>query len=63
VLSCCYEYISKAKDAPKEIQKVINEVSSLEGILKNLKPLAEAPGNDRFVILKSLNRTGGPFGA
>ena len=63
VLSCCYEYISKAKDAPKEIQKVIDEVSSLEGILKNLKPLAEAPGDDRFVILKSLNRTGGPFEA
>jgi hypothetical protein len=63
VLTSCYEYISKAKDAPKEIQKLIDEVSGLEGHLKNLKPLAEAPGDDRFAILKSLNRPGGSFEA
>lgn len=63
VLSCCYEYISKAKDAPKEIQKVIDEVGSLENILKNLKPLAEAPDDERFVILKGLNHPDGPFQA
>src|SRR4051794_32980456 len=63
VLNCCYEYISKAKHAPKEIQKVIDEISSLKGVLENLKPLAEAPGDERFEILRSLDRPSGPFDA
>jgi hypothetical protein len=63
VLSCCYEYISKAKSAPEEIQKAINEISSLKGILENLKPLAETPGDERFNLLKSLDRADGPFEA
>lgn len=63
VLSCCYKYISKAKNAPKEIQAVIDEISGLKGILENLKPFADDQTDERFVLLKSLNRRNGSFQA
>ena len=61
VLSQCYNYVSKAKNAPKEIQNAIGEVSGLRSNLKHLKPLAEDSSDYRFMILKSLNQPKGPF--
>ncbi|KAH7420282.1 ankyrin repeat-containing domain protein [Cadophora sp. MPI-SDFR-AT-0126] len=63
VLKYSYEYISKAKNAPNGIQSVIDEISSLKGILENLKPFAEDQTDERFVLLKSLNRSNGSFQA
>ena len=63
VLGCCYEYISKAKNAPKEIQRAIDEISSLKSTLENLKPLAENKADWRFSFVESLNAPGGPFQA
>lgn len=63
VLSCCYDYISRAKSAPKEIQNAIDETTSLKGLLERLQSIANNPQDDRFVILKSLDRPSGPFQA
>jgi hypothetical protein len=56
VLTCCYEYIDKAKRAPKEIQNAIDETNSIKSLLERLQGIASNPNDDRFVILKSLNR-------
>jgi len=63
VLSGCYQYISKAKAAEREITNVINDVSGLEGILKRLHELIENNVSDRQVLLSSLGRPGGTFQA
>ncbi|KAH8672104.1 ankyrin repeat-containing domain protein [Tricladium varicosporioides] len=63
VLGCCYKYISKAKNAPKEIQRVIDEISSLKGILEHLKPFADSQEGERFDLLRSLNGKNGSFQA
>jgi ankyrin repeat domain-containing protein 50 len=63
VLTCCYDYIDKAKRAPKEIQNVIDETNSIKNLLERLQGIASNPNDDRFVILKSLNRENGPFQA
>ena len=60
ILTSCYDYISKAKTASGDIEKVINDVSGLEGILKRLHSLISDGENERHAILKSLN---GPFQA
>ncbi|KIX02725.1 uncharacterized protein Z518_08667 [Rhinocladiella mackenziei CBS 650.93] len=61
VLTCCYEYIEKAKNAPKEIQSAIDELASLKALLERLQSIADDPVADRFEFLKSLNRENGPF--
>lgn len=60
VLGGCYTYIQKARTAPNEITKIINEITSLKGILEHLSSLS---GNDdnRMASLKSLAGPGGPF--
>lgn len=64
VLSGCYEYISKAKSANRELEKVINDVSGLEGILKRLQVLiSDDDDTDRHILLKSLGRPDGPLQA
>lgn len=63
VLGCCYKYISKAKNAPKEIQRVIDEISSLKGILEHLKPFADSQEDERFALLRSLDGKNGSFQA
>ena len=57
VLSACYRYAVLLKDAPQDVQCVINEVGSLKVILEELKALAvlvsdKQPGSSR----KSLKR-------
>lgn len=52
VLTSCAEYVGKVKNAPGDINKIINEVSGLEFILKrlsNLVPPADGdPSNDNL---------------
>lgn len=40
VLTNCADYVDKVKNAPSDINKIINEVSGLEFILKRLSKLA-----------------------
>ena len=63
VLTGCYEYINKAKSATSELEKVINDVSGLEGILRQLHLLMADPDDERHALLKSLGRPDGPFQA
>jgi hypothetical protein len=60
VLLICYNYIQKAKNAPKEVQRTIDKVSSLRSNLEHLKPLADDTDH-RFIIPKSLNQPNGTF--
>jgi ankyrin repeat domain-containing protein 50 len=63
ILTSCYDYISKAKSASGDIEKVINDVSGLEGILKRLHSLISDGEDERHALLKSLERPNGPFRA
>lgn len=63
VLTGCYEYISKARNATAEIEKVLNDVSGLENILKQLQLLMSNPDGSRHQLVKSLGRPSGPFQA
>src|SRR5262245_51373211 len=61
VLTFCYDYIDKAKNAPKEIQAIIDDIASLKGLLERLQNIANDPDDERFTLLKSLNRENGAF--
>lgn len=61
ILTSCYDYISKVKSASGDIEKVINDVSGLEGILKRLHALISDGEDERHALLKSLERPNGPF--
>ncbi|KAF2809376.1 uncharacterized protein BDZ99DRAFT_531589, partial [Mytilinidion resinicola] len=63
VLTCCYEYIEKAKKAPKEIRNAIDDTNSIKNLLERLQCISNNRNPDRFVILKSLNAENGPFQA
>lgn len=63
VLSGCYDYVSKAQSANREVKKIINDVSGLEGILKRLHVLVSDESSNRHALLKSLARPNGPFDA
>lgn len=52
VLIGCYTYISKAINATEEVQQIINDVSDLEGILKQLHVLVSGGDNERHALLK-----------
>lgn len=64
VLTECADYIEKVKNAPADIDKIINEVSGLDFILKRLSALASSTPDDdvRLVSLKGmLMLPSGPF--
>jgi hypothetical protein len=61
VLKTCYDYIQKARSAPKEVQRVLDEVASLNILLERLKTMAGDPNDQNFTTLKSLQGEGGPF--
>jgi ankyrin repeat domain-containing protein 50 len=65
VLTNCWDYVVKVRNAPKDINKIINEVSGLESLLKQLSSLASSPENDpRLASLKALYALPtGPFQA
>src|SRR5271170_640838 len=65
VLTNCWDYVVKVKNASKDINTIINEVSTLESLLKQLSTLASSPENDRrLTSLKALYALPtGPFQA
>lgn len=67
ILSQGYSYIAQLKDAPKELQDLFNELSSLSGILSVLKDQldrAKHTQNDpRLLALIQLDTPGGPLTA
>ena len=65
VLTNSWDYVIKVKNAPKDIHKVINEVSGLESLLKQLSSLASSAESDpRLASLKALYALPtGPFQA
>src|SRR5438045_6046035 len=65
VLTSCADYVDKVKNAPADINRIINEISGLEFILKRLSSLASSGKNDsRFASLKALHELpAGPFNA
>lgn len=65
VLTRCVDYVDNVKNAPTDINKIINEVSGLEFILKRLSNLASSDENDaRLASLKALHELPtGPFNA
>ncbi|KIW05058.1 uncharacterized protein PV09_04213 [Verruconis gallopava] len=61
VVSCCYAYIQKAKNAPAEITAIIDELTAVRNILEQLQKIAQNPHDERYSILKSLGRPNGAF--
>jgi hypothetical protein len=60
VFKLCQTYYSEVKEARKDIQRVRNEVMSLEDVLTNVADLAEDPGSAKLSILSLLNQHDGP---
>jgi hypothetical protein len=59
VLTCCYTYVGRVKNAEVDIDKVVQETSLLKGLFLNLHDLAQdEPENER---LKDLISQGGPL--
>lgn len=56
VLTSCAEYVGKVKNAPGDINKIINEVSGLEFILKSLSKLALTEGVDDHSSVENNSR-------
>ena len=65
VLTSCWQYVLNVKNAPADINKVINEVSGLESLFKQLSTLTSTGENDpRMASLKALYASpAGPFHA
>ncbi|KAG8820239.1 hypothetical protein FRC17_010213 [Serendipita sp. 399] len=63
ILRTCYDYVSKVKHAPEEVQRIITEVGSLQTVLEQLKRLTSDPGDERMMLLKTLEGPGGAFQA
>jgi hypothetical protein len=61
ILLSCYQYISKARSAPGDITKIINEINSLKGILEHLAPLVTGIDERGPSSLNSLHSPDGPF--
>jgi hypothetical protein len=60
-LSTCYKYISKARKAPAEITRAINEINGLKGVLETLSPLVTVTDSAQYKCLKSSTGPGSPF--
>ncbi|KAF2677634.1 hypothetical protein K458DRAFT_377920 [Lentithecium fluviatile CBS 122367] len=61
VLDGCLKYISKAKAANREIERIINDISGLERILRRLHTLITDADPDQHIPLTSLGRLDGAF--
>ena len=56
----CQKYYSEVKDARKEIQRLRDEVTSLQDVLFSVADLAEAANPTKMSILDRLNQADGP---
>jgi NACHT domain/Fungal N-terminal domain of STAND proteins len=65
VLSSCWQYLEKARNAQKDVKKILDVVGSLKSILEHLKRLADsAHGNEldpRLPLLSALAVPNGPL--
>jgi hypothetical protein len=60
-LSACYRFISKARRAPTEITKAINEVNGLKEILEALTALISSSESTPHTFLTILHGPSGPL--
>lgn len=65
LISQGYSYIGALKDAPKDLKALVQELTSLNGILWALKGQLElaqsTQNNHQLAALELLNKPGGPF--
>ena len=60
VFDLCRTYYLEVKEARKDIQRLRDEVISLQDVLTNVADLAEDPGSAKPLILSLLNQHDGP---
>ncbi|KAI9853595.1 MAG: hypothetical protein M1813_002050 [Trichoglossum hirsutum] len=60
VFDLCRTYYLEVKEARKDIQRLRDEVTSLQDVLASVKDLADAPGSTKLPILVLLNKPDGP---
>lgn len=60
VFDLCRAYYLEVKEARKDIQRLRDEVTSLQDVLANVADLAEDPGSAKRSILSLLNQYDGP---
>ncbi|SRR6266536_3720905 len=61
ILSGCYQYLGKARNAPSEITNIITEVSSLKATLEHLTSLTASHDKESLTSLRSLDGPSGPL--
>jgi ankyrin repeat domain-containing protein 50 len=59
VFNLCQTYYSEVKDARKDIQRLRNEVTSLQDVFINIRDLADAPSSAKLPTLDLLNKNSG----
>ncbi|KAI9754954.1 MAG: hypothetical protein M4579_004490 [Chaenotheca gracillima] len=57
----CQRYYLDVKDARKDIQCVIDQLTSLSDVLTNLEDLVDSPSGARLAVSQLLNGTSGPL--
>jgi hypothetical protein len=60
VFDLCRTYYLEVKNARKDIQRLRDEMTSLQDLLTNVADLAKAPGSAKLPILGRLNQPDGP---
>lgn len=60
VFDLCRTYYLEVKEARKDIQRLRDEVTSLQDVLASVADLADAPGHAKLSILNLLNQPNGP---
>jgi hypothetical protein len=61
VFDLCRTYYLNVKDARKDIQRLRNEMNSLQDVLVNVVDLANAPESASLKILNLVNKQDGPL--
>jgi ankyrin repeat domain-containing protein 50 len=60
VFDLCRTYYLEVKEARKDIQRLRDEMTSLQDVLTNVADLADAPSSANLSILNLLNQVDGP---
>lgn len=61
VFDLCRKYYLEVKDSRKDIQRLRDEVISLQDIVIRISELADAPGSAKLSVLGLLNKPDGPL--
>lgn len=59
VFNLCQTYYLNVRDARKDIQHLLNEVTSLRDVLINVKDLTDTPGSTKLSTLELFNKSDG----